>query len=952
MMLLLLVLAASDPLADFKRERSEAKAPAAELVPADALAAEAEAAAKAGDFVAAARLAREARWLLPAPPAGLPEHVRRVFGAGRLRHAGRVNALAYFPDGIAVVSASEDGTVRIWNLLNGREKLTYRGHVTATNRLKAAALAISPDGKTIASAGGSEIHLWDAATGERKQTLTGGHVEPVKGLAYSPDGTSLAAGDDKGRLVVWDVVGGKPRASLPDQRRRIEGVAVNGKLIATVNLLGELALFELASPGKGAIHITSPDDGGKLPLFAVAAAGDALLVGGKDRQARLYAATGTLIRTLSGHSEAVLTVAADAAGTILVTAGEDGTVRAWETATGKPLRILQGHPGAVTAVAVRPDGKEIISGGEDGSLRVWPLSATDAHRSVPLSAPGFALVAGELGMVAGGLDGSVRLIDPVSGKVGKELIGHTAGVAAACFIGNQFATGGGDTLIKRWDVATGKATDLAGHTSTVLALVGDGDRLISGSADRTVRGWQLSTGKPLWTWTGPSAVCAIAVMSSHRLVVGTADGSLTLLDTSREPKVVGETVAHGHGVLGVAARSDGSLLATAGGDGLVRLWRPSTTGFFPVGRIEPPARSGSAPPAAAVAFAPDGRLLAIASGDLLRVWDTATGAEMRTLRGFTDSVTAVAFTPDGRTVAATGADKTLRLFPLPRSDARPPAHTGPVAAIALSPDAKTLATGSEDKTVKLWDTSTGKERMILADATDAVGGVGFAANGEVVVASADGRVRWYGPDGKEHRSRPTHRTFALGVAADGTAQTAWQLRSGAEPVFGFDVFTPKAADKQVTIQGQPVTCAAVAATTARAVSGGSDGTIRLWNLTTGARVGDDWQLSNRPLADVQLTPDGNTLLALDSDGIVTVAVIDGRTKKTSVRLPGAGGLAVAADRFATYSPDGLVVAFGLEGKELRRWPLPGPVSSVAFAADGKTLAVGNADGTAYLLELP
>ena len=88
MTLLLLVLLA-DPLADFKRERAEAKGTAAELAPADALAADAEAAAKAGDAATAARLARDARWLLPAPPAGLPDHIRRVFGAGRLRHAGR-----------------------------------------------------------------------------------------------------------------------------------------------------------------------------------------------------------------------------------------------------------------------------------------------------------------------------------------------------------------------------------------------------------------------------------------------------------------------------------------------------------------------------------------------------------------------------------------------------------------------------------------------------------------------------------------------------------------------------------------------------------------------------------------------------------------------------------------------------------------------------------------------
>ena len=304
-------------------------------------------------------------------------------------------------------------------------------------------------------------------------------------------------------------------------------------------------------------------------------------------------------------------------------------------------------------------------------------------------------------------------------------------------------------------------------------------------------------------------------------------------------------------------------------------------------------------------------------------------------------------------MVAAGADKTVRLFTLARGDGRPAAHAAQVGAIALSPDGTTLATGSDDKTVKLWDTATGAERRTLAGPTDAVGGLAFAPGGALVVAAADGKIRWYDPAGKELRARPTGRTFVLGAAADGGVVAVWTPADGGEKLVGFDRFPAGDGPAGLTADRQrPFTCAAVAADAGLGAVGGADGVVRVWDLRTGGRAGGDWKRSDRPLADVQFTPDGKTLLALDADGVVTVAAVAGRTTATTVTVAGAGGVVAAADRFAVYSPDGTVAAFTLAGKELRRWPLPGPVTAAGFAADGKTLAVGNADGTAYLLELP
>ncbi|HUR55190.1 MAG TPA: hypothetical protein VMZ71_13735, partial [Gemmataceae bacterium] len=158
----------------FQAEREEAlkaKFPAEALARADELAKRGEAALAAGD-AKAARYFRDARWQLPYLPANLPPNVARVFGESRMRHADRVNALSYSPDGTKLASASRDGTVKIWDLGNGRDLVTYRGHADqpddgskGTNVLKAGDVAFSPDGKVVASASGTQVHLWEPDTG-------------------------------------------------------------------------------------------------------------------------------------------------------------------------------------------------------------------------------------------------------------------------------------------------------------------------------------------------------------------------------------------------------------------------------------------------------------------------------------------------------------------------------------------------------------------------------------------------------------------------------------------------------------------------------------------------------------------------------------------------------------------------------------------------------------------
>lgn len=974
-------------IALFKTEREDAAKSfsVGELKAADETAAKAETALADGNTAAAARLVKDARWLLPFKPAGLPKNVSRVIGSARLRHADRVNALAYSPDGNRLASASRDGTVRVWDLGNGREVVAYRGHAEAggdkaedTNVFRVAGLTFSPDGKRIASSGGPEIHIWDAATGELKSTLKG-HKGVVRAIAFGKDEKVLASGSDDKTVILWDLPKEKPSYTSPEQSSRVEAIAwgANGRMIGTVNAAGEMFVYAPATERK--LLLSLPITDGNSASYGIGFAGDGVVTCGGDSKAKLTTLPavdgtgggGTTVRSYLGHSDKVYTLATSADGKTLVTGSKDKTVRVWDVATGKQTWSFQGHLGIVTAVAIRPDGRQLASGGDDGSVKIWPLSPADEHRSfTDATEPLWTATYSPNGdkFAAAGADKVVRVYDASTGKLLKPLSGHTKAVTALAFLpGDKLATAAGDKLVKLWNLADGTAVDLAGHTSAVLAVGADpeGKLVVSGSADRSVRGWDPADPKKAkWTWTGKSAVTAVAPRKgAKQIAIGTADGGLTLLGLEADvPKILASLGAHTAGVAAVTWSPDGTRVATCGGDGAVRLWSVPESGTpTPLARFDPPQRSGgSSSPVSAIAFSTDGRYLAAGGADsVTRIWDVQTGAELRGFRGHTDWVTAVAFRPDGSAVLSAGVDKAVRAFEMARPEMTGGGgHSQPIRCIAIDRSGTRIATGSEDKNVKVWDLETGREIATLTGAGDALNAVAFVGKDTVVAAGDDQKVRWWSlKPVQELRSQATGRAFNIVASADGAkVGLVWALRDDKQAAFEVFPGDGSGGAAQVMEKGRKLTCACLSADATLGITGGEDGVLRIWNLGTKDRIGGDWPLFVKAVADIGMTADKSTVAAIDLDGFVKVADVNTRESKPKFRAVAAGvnGLVVAPNgsALATLSADGEVKAWDMDGKELRKWTLPTVPNAAAFTPDGKKLVTANRDGTLYVLDMP
>jgi tricorn protease-like protein len=289
-------------------------------------------------------------------------------------HKEDVWCVAFSPDGKRLASGSHDGTVKLWDLAEGKAIRTLKVGSFLGGAVNC--VAFSRDGNQLATGGdGHNMIIWDTANGEKVRTIDLDYRR-LWGVAFSPDGKRLFSGCVNGEVQVWDVASGKVLFTWKERDLHSLAVSQDGQRLAAGHSKGSVTIWDAASRQK--LHTLKVYNQAIVAL-AFSPDGKTLATGSGVLNMPLVktwdVASGKELLTITrGHAGYIGGLAFSPDGKRLATTSMDGTARVWEAASGKELLILSGHEGQVRGVAFSPDGQRLATGSTDMIARVWQVA--------------------------------------------------------------------------------------------------------------------------------------------------------------------------------------------------------------------------------------------------------------------------------------------------------------------------------------------------------------------------------------------------------------------------------------------------------------------------------------------------------------------------------------------------------------------------------------------------
>jgi WD40 repeat protein len=582
---------------------------------------------------------------------------------------------------------------------------------------------------------------------------------------------------------------------------------------------------------------------------------------------------------------------------------------------------------------------------------------------------------------------------------------HQDGVLCVAFSpdGKMLASASDGGRVKLWEVGSGIllatfTNDMESVTS--VAFSPDGETLASGSKDKTVKLWQVASRKLLVSLGGHSNwVTSVAFSPDGKTLASASEDGVIELRGMRSRTLLATFTNHTEGVTSLAFSPDGKILASGSKDATVKLWETASgkllassdvygnwvtsVTFSPDGKMleigigpvygasadavnswsttnwdAPPGFGTHTVTADALAFSPDGKIVASAEHSKVVLRVANSGTLLAALGGYNHNMESVAFSPDGQVVASGSRDGAVRLWAVggPRFMATIRGHSNSVNCVAFSPDGKLLVSGSDDNTIKLWAADSAKLLATFRGHTNGVKCVAFSPNGKLLASgSAENTIRLWAVDtGKPLTSLHGAGAYlnCITFSPDGNA-----LVSGGSGLELWDVRSGKMVSRCDYSGANSV---AFSPDGKMVVFGSYDSSTRLWDMNDCTNLA----LFNghfREVNAVAFSPNGKAVasgagsrIGFSGDDRVMLWATNSENPFATFGRHGCGVSSVA------FSPNGELIASASWDGSVDLWDVNSGrflaafdkhergVNSVAFSPDGKTIASGSSDDTIML----
>ena len=561
-------------------------------------------------------------------------------------HQASIGAVAFTPDGKTVASAGFDAEVKFWDFPSMKYKysLVLPGEMFNS-------LAFSPDGTHLAATRrGQGLSVWRMEDRKQLLTLTGNYVN----VEFNPRDSSLATaqgllmpGSSTGSIKIWADLEDKQPRTFAEVGDRFTWSS-DGSTFFAGPVEGEIRGHESKS-GKVLKRFSTPPDLLKLVcspdnrLLAAAYHSGHVLLWQVD--------TAELLHDISAHPATVWSAAFSPDSRHLATASSDRTVVLWDATTGERERTLTGHANEVWAVAFSKDGKTLVSGDKDGAIHHWKLDLDSSKDSMP----------------------PIPEIDP-------PLVFSPDGKIAAVGISSR--------SIGLFETSTGRLLKKLPEADFALGFSPDGQKLLALEWHEIVE-FNLLTfeRRSLRNLVGdaPNTTFAAIAPDQKTLALGDDSGRLSLWNVADGRLVDSTRLDRGSNSSWFVFSPDGRALAATRWD-VPSAWI-FTDGLKHLTRLE-----GHQLYVWSAAFSQNGDYIATASvDDTVKIWDRATGKNIRTLSGHNEGAYGVAFSPENRTLAAACGNGKVKLWNVETGrEMTTIENRSPGLYLNFSPDGRTL----------------------------------------------------------------------------------------------------------------------------------------------------------------------------------------------------------------------------------------------------------------------